>query len=463
MKTLALLCVTCIALALLNNSSAFGGPLTPIQHLIVIVQENHSFDNYFGTYPTSNGTLDGTIAEQLQQVDGIPKGTCLPYSAACLRPYRTNSSKAEDPIEGQAVYEQDYDSGKMDGFARTSGPQSLAYFDQNEIAAYWTYAEEYGLAENYFAPVLSTTNPNRLMLLAGDSSVADNEGPPPFLPYNDTILHQLSAAGISWGYFDFFLSVRGRNLVPPINYLSGLDQGALGQIQGVPLFFQELTENRLPSVTFLNAIGFDTLDEHPPANVTAGELWVVSIINAVMESGYWTSSAILITYDEGGGYYDHVAPPQLLTINHGFEKPLHGYGQRVPLLVISPYAKENYVCDVLLNHMSILRFIDYNWNLPALNQNIANSNNLLDFFYFDGSPRPPIILESSGPYSTNSYPAPIQIPFDQLPYSRNGSAIPENSWKLPLIIPLAIGTIALTMIALCASRRQQRSGSYELF
>ena len=427
---------------------------TPINHLIVIMQENHSFDNYFGTYPTSNGTLDGTIAAELEPVDGIPKGTCLPYGASCLRPYRTNSSRAEDPIEGQAVYEQDYDGGKMDGFARFSGPQSLAYFDQTEIAAYWTYAEEYGLGENYFAPVLSTTNPNRLMFLAGNSSVANNDGPPPFLPYNDTILHQLSAAGISWTYFDFFGSARGRKLVPPINYLSDLDPKAFGQIQDAPMFFQDLNDSRLPSVTFLNAIGFQELDEHPPWNVTVGELWVVSIVNAVMESNYWASSAILITYDEGGGYYDHVAPPQLLTINNGFQMPLQGYGQRVPFLVISPYGKEDYVSNTLLNHMSILRFIEYNWNLPPLNQNVADSNNLLDFFYFDGPPRAPIILKSGGPYSTNLFPAPIQIPFDQLPYSRNDSQAPaaENPNEFQ-VIPYAALAITVAAIAVVVSKR----------
>ena len=441
---------------MLSNASAFGETSTPIQHLIVIVQENHSFDNYYGTYPTSNGTLDATLATQLEPVNGIPNGTCLPYGTGCLAPYHTNSSIAQNPVEGQVTYEKDYDNGKMDGFANFSGPQSLAYFDHSEIAAYWTYAEEYGLADNYFAPLLSETNPNRLMLLSGDSPVADNDGPPPFLPYNETILHQLSTAGISWAYFDFFTSNGTRNLIPPVNYLSGLDPNAAGQIQEIPAFFRDLAENRLPSVSFLSAIGFDALDEHPPSNVTVGELWTVSIINAVMQSQYWASSAILLTYDEGGGYFDHVPPPQVLTIDHGFENPLHGYGERVPLLVISPYAKENYVCNLLLNHMSILRFIDYNWNLPALNQNIANSNNLLDFFYFEGAPRTPIILGSKGPYSTDSYPAPIQIPFNMLPYSRNGSAPPEGTWKAPSIIPLTILGIMVALVVVILRKVKAR-------
>src|SRR5208337_988231 len=152
------------------------------------------------------------------------------------------------------------------------------------------------------------------------------------------------------------------------------------------------------------------LDEHPPSNVTAGELWTVSVVNAVMCSNYWQSSVIFIAYDEAGGYYDHVSPPQVLEINHGFDRPLHGYGERVPLLVISPYARENYVSETLLNHMSILRFIDYNWNLIPLNGNVAKSNNMLDFFNFTQIPRTPIVLDNQGPYSAQSYPIPLQSP-----------------------------------------------------
>lgn len=443
-KALALALIV-FALALVNTNPVFGETQSPIKHVIVIVQENHSFDNYFGTYPTANGTLVDNITTQLQSVNGIPNGTCLPYGSSCLSPYRANSSETENPIEGQEVYESDYDNGKMDGFAANSGPQSLAYYDYNQIPAYWTYAEEYGLADNYFSPVLSTTNPNRMMLLSGDTSVAENNGPPPFLQYNETILNQLSAHGISWGYFDFFTSPSGWRLVPPINYLSGIDSNSLSQVQDVPQFFQSISERRLPSVSFVNAIGFDSLDEHPPSNVTAGEMWVVSIVNAVMKSDYWNSSAIFITYDEGGGLYDHVPPPQLLTIDHGFEHALHGYGERVPLIVISPYAKENYVSSTLLNHMSILRFIDYNWNLQPLNQNVANSNNLLDFFYFNGPQRTPIILGSNGPYSVGSYPAPIQIPLNTLTYSRNGSIISDRSWEVPTIVAFTIFSIALVV------------------
>ncbi len=459
MKLLTVVLVAALALTLRSNYS-IADTETPIKHVIVIVQENHSFDNYFGTYPEANGTLINGITSRLEPIDGIPKGICVPFGTGCLSPYYANAGNTFSPSEGQVTYENDYDNGKMDGFAAYSGPQSLAYFDYHQIPAYWVYAEEYGLADNYFAPALSTTNPNRLILLAGDTPVSQNDGPPPYLPYNLTILNQLSAHGISWGYFDFFTAQE--QLVPPINYLSNLNSSALNQVQDVPAFLRDLSEgNNLPSVSFVNAVGFDTLDEHPPSNVTEGELWVVSIINAVMESSYWNSSAIFLTYDEGGGYYDHVPPPQLLSINHGFEHVLRGYGQRVPLLVISPFAKENYVSKPLLNHMSLLRFIDYNWNLQPLNQNVANSNDLLDFFYFNAAPRAPVILDSNSAYSARTFPAPIQIPLNSLPYTRNGSTIvaPNPQATLTLItFPIVAASVLLVIVILgWRTRRSTRN------
>jgi len=459
MKMLTVVLVAVLALTLRSADSTFAETATPISHVIVIVQENHSFDNYFGTYPTANGTLVNNITSQLQTVDGIPNGTCVPYGKGCLSPYHANVSSMESPVEGQVTYENDYDNGKMDGFATYSGPQSMAYFDYTQIAAYWVYAEEYGLSDNYFSPVLSTTNPNRLILLAGDTPVSQNYGPPPYLPYNLTILNQLSTHGISWGYFDFLTP--GQPLVPPINYLSGLNTTTLNQVQDVQAFLHDLIQgNNLPSVSFVNAIGSDGLDEHPPANITVGEAWVVSLVDAVMESSYWNSSAIFLTYDEGGGYYDHVPLQQLLSIDHEFDHALHGYGQRVPLLVISPYAKENYVSRTLLNHMSLLRFIDYNWNLQPLNQNVANSNNLLDFFYFSGPPRSPITLGDNREYSAKTYPAPIQIALSSLPYTRNGTTIGVRNTETPLtqtIAPIVAVSLILAIIVIGSRSRRTRS------
>lgn len=430
---------------------------TPIKQVIVIMQENHSFDNYFGTYPTANGTLTNEITSKLQPVDGLPNGICLPVGATCIPPHLSASGDSINPIEGQVIYEQDYAAGKMTGFAEFSGPQSMTYFDYHQLAAYWDYAEEYGLADRYFASALTTTTPNRLLLLAGDTPVSHNYGPPPYVEYNQTILGQLEAYGISWGYFEIVAPFGAPNNVYPLNYVSDLKTNGIGHVEDNSIFLRYLSTGAgLPPVSFVNSLGSDSLNEHPNQNVTEGELWAVSMVNAVMSSAYWQSSVIFINWDEGGGYYDHVPPPQVLSINHGFDHPLMGYGQRVPLLVISPYSKQNYVSETVLNHMSILRFIEYNWDLPALNQYVMNSNNLLDFFDFTAPPRLPLILGDGGQYSASLYPIPPQTP----PTAFNASNIVTKSPNYDSVILfeavllLAVGTV----IVLYAYARRKVTG-----
>ena len=412
---------------------------TPISHVVIILQENHSFDNYFGTYPTANGTLHDNITRSLQPVNGIPNGVCLPYLSGCLSPYFEKGYNTTDPVEGQMIYENDTNGGLMNGFPTYSGPQSMAYYDYHQLAAYWDYAEEYGLANNYFASVLSMTTPNRLTLFAGDTPVAYDYGPPPYLAYNQTLLYQLSANNVTWAYFDWkWLNITG---VYPFMYVSGFDESARNNVQDVSHFFQDLSGGTLPSVSFVMSLDSAPivanrtstgLDEHPPWNITAGELWSVSVVNAVMRSSYWNSTVIFIGWDEGGGYYDHVPPPQVFTINHGFDNPLHGYGQRLPFLVISPYAKENYVSETQLSHLSLIHFIEYNWQLAPLNQNVASSNLMLDFFDFNTPPRPPIILGTPG-YSPASYPIPLQIPLADLPYARTDHTPHQPQATLPVL------------------------------
>ena len=416
-------------------------PNTPFQHIIFLMQENHSFDNYFGTYPTANGSYITPITSQLQGVNGIPNWICLPYGSSCLSPTLSNSAIAPNPGEGQLTYEQDINNGAMNGFPTNSGPQSMTYFDYHYIPAYWDYAEEYGIGDNYFASVLSSTLPNRLMALMGDSQFASTDlSDPGFFSdldnqlsnsFSNTLFYQLSANGISWGYYDFF------NTPPfPSNEPFGLGTS----IQNVSSLVTDLkTGTNLPQVSYVSSLEGNGLDELSPDNVTTGELWVVSIINALEQSTYWGSTALFLTWDEGGGYYDHVAPPQVLSIDHGFSSPLLGYGQRVPLIVISPYSKEDYVSTTTLNHMSILKFIDYDFNLAPLNQNVANSNNLLDFFDFSQSPRAPVVLGKSGEYSYGTYPIPLQMPISQLAYSRTGSYTGSESTQQPQSIESLFG------------------------
>jgi phospholipase C len=387
-----------VFLAQFQTTRGTSSTATPIQHIIIVMQENHSFDNYFGTYPTANGTLLDPITFQLQHVNGIPDRQCLPYQGSCISPLLTTSPDPSNPIEGQSTYEMDY-SNNGTGFPAYSGPQSMVYFDYHSLAAYWDYAQEYGLGDNYFASALTTTTPNRLMILAGDTPVAANYGPPPYIPYSETVMRQLDDAGVSWGYYDYIDAYGGTSNVYPLNYSSDMPQNAFRDTRNISNLIQELANGSgLPSVSFVNSLGNPELTEHPPFNPTVGELWVVSIINQVMKSSYWPTTAIFVTWDEGGGYYDHVMPPNEFTIDHSFTQPLVGLGQRVPLLVISPYARENFVSHDLLSHLSLLHFIEYNWILPPLNGLVAGSTLPLGFFNFSQPPRSPVILNSPMEY-----------------------------------------------------------------
>lgn len=341
-----------------------------------------------------------------------------------MAPYWTGSRNPMNPVEGQMTYEQDY-SENGTGFAKNSGPQSMAYFDYRTIPAYWDYAEEYGLGENYFSAVLSMTTPNRLMLLAGDTPVSANYGPSPFLPYNDSLLHQLDMAGVTWGYFDNVTAFGSPSNVYPLNYLAGQPQSAASSIKDLAALSQEIeTDTGLPAVAFVNFIGEPGLSEHPPEDPATGETAVVSLVNQVMRSGYWNSTAIFVTWDEGGGFYDHVVPPREYKVDHGFSSPLLGFGQRVPLLVISPYAIENHVSNTLLSHLSLLRFIEYNWGISPLNQLVANANLPLDFFNFSQRPREPIVLSGNSAFSPSSYPIPLQA------IAPRGGTVASPQWSV---------------------------------
>ncbi len=445
--------VVCLALVLLALQPGTLGlnlavdTATPIKHVIVIMQENHSFDNYFGTYPTANGTLVDNITSKLKSVDGIPNHVCLQYGTGCLSPHLTNTTTPENPVEGQLTYENDYSSSS--NFPNTSGPQSMVYFDYRSIPAYWDYAEEYGLGDNYFSAVLSMTTPNRLMLLTGDSPVSENYGPPPFIQYDRTVFSQLADAGVSWGYYDLLNASQDPAAFYPLNYIAGLD-ASRGDIRNISSLFQELKSGSgLPSVSYVNFLGDLALTEHPSFSPGAGEARTVSIVNAVMGSAYWNSTAIFITWDEGGGFYDHVSPPRVFSVNHNFTNKLLGLGQRVPLLVISPYSTVNYVSHRQLSHLSLLHFIEFNWNISPLNQFVADSNLPTDFFNFSQSPRPPLPL-GTGTASNVAYPIPLQEPSSAETKSMNWF---QNSLNTLGVLALAIAIIGVVGVLLFSRSR----------
>ncbi len=231
-------------------------------------------------------------------------------------------------------------------------------------------------------------------------------------------MYQLNENGVSWAYFDYGYH-QGQSLPPfPLVVFSGAKQYS-SHYFNTSVFLEDLKNGSLPDVSWLMFTGGDghdthsALDLHPPFNLTEGQANLVKYINAIMESKYWNSTAIFITFDEGGGFYDQVPPSIVYTYGEGCDHYLEGLGiynysiQRAPLLIISPYAKEGWINNYSISGYTLLGFIDYNWHLPYLTKIVANSNvyGLLQSFNFSVQ-REPIIL-----YPDNwSYPILLQYP-----------------------------------------------------
>ncbi len=489
-----------LAMLLIPSSASMAQPqtMTPIKHVVYIMKENQSFDDYFGTYPYGNNKtlMSNPIVKELSVPYGIQNGTNsievpnypgLGWLLGYTKLRYLDGVTQVDPGEGWVDYHGDWDWGRMNGFVAYSGPQSMVYVTYQQLPWYWDYAEEYVLCDNYFTPVMTETAPNRLASLTGYAPISNDYGPPPYVPLNETIFYQLTQHNISWGYFELFSTTRDppSSEIYPLDYITGFTSNLtyMNNVENLSVFFQLAKEGKLPAVSFVMPFGITGENgipdpsEHPPANITLGQDWTVNIVNAVEESPDWNTSVIFITWDEFGGFYDNVPPPQVNSF---------GYGERVPLLIISPYAKENYVDPTVLNHDSVLKFIEYNWNLPYLTSWVAESGSVLSAFDFNQPPRPPIILgptpdavytpgashgvlyfeNGSAYYITSSnpnfdYPLPLQIPLSELTYSSPPYQLPSStakfslppSWLASYQFFTIIASIVLIAVALVLQRK----------
>lgn len=416
-----------------SGESAVSQARTPITHIVEIMMENHAFDNIFGKYPcdssaSSNQTLINSLEKPVNLVTHPPNQ----YTLNQLKAVPNGTYSTPDPIEGYSAYHLDWNNGKMNGFYNNSGPQSMTYYTASQVAPLWDLAEEYSLGDMYFASMLTETSPNRLYNMAGFSPVINDYGPPPYVPFSETIFGELQAHGLTWGYYTKAVNSDMSTLA----YISGITQST-PELGTWNYFLSELKNNSIPSVSYVMPIGGNAVDysSGPPHSMLKGEMWLIYMIDAIMQSPEWNSTAIFLTFDEGGGFYDQIAPPSVGG---------HMLGQRIPFILISPYSKENYVSSTVLNQASILDFIDYNWNLPALNRFVSLSNIPIDMFNFNKAyasghiARPPLpLLNSSGfpvpptpiftlhnnPASLSTlFPLVPQINLNNLPYKRSGNS-----------------------------------------
>jgi len=362
-------------------------PNTPIEHLIVLMQQNHTFDNYFGTYPGA---------------DGIPSDTCMPVdpfdsqNTTCVEPFHTGDYPDLD--HSGATFWLQYNEGRMDGFVYAlsqrgqDGAMAMGYYNAYDLPYYWNLADEYVLFDRFFSSAHRGSVQNRMYWVA--AVPAGESGRIPLGGYGDlpTIFDRLQEHGISWKFYV-------NNYDPQLTYRTLGDSGMLEpQIQWLPLlsfdryiddpelsnrivdlgeYFEDLRNGTLPAVAYVLALG---ATEHPPSSPRGGQRFAKKMIQALMQSDAWPRSAFMITYDDWGGQYDHVAPPQV---------DEYGYGFRVPALLVSPYARRGHVDSTDLDFTSILKFIEENWGLMPLAERDAKANSIISAFDFSRPPREP--------------------------------------------------------------------------
>jgi phospholipase C len=342
----------------------------PIKHVIVVMQENRSFDQYFGALPANANYAD---------VNGWPRSFANHDTKGIKVPptHATSSCIEADPPHSGAPMRAAWNGGRMDGFVTTAaqlfsnGHYVMTYYDSRDLPFYWFLAMRYAISDTYYGSVLGGTWGNRDYLYAATSDgVTDTGSRTISVP---TIFDALDKAGVTWG-----------------SYSDGSPrQDTLGwksDHRGVfkfPAFMAALADGSLPAVAFVDP--GPGQDEHPPKDVHDGEIWSRSIYDAAIKSPLWKELALVFTYDESGGLADHVPPPAAC-IPSPDQADFNRYGIRVPMTLVSPYARRHFVSHVTHDHTSLLRFIELLFDLPALTARDANADALLDMFDFACAP-----------------------------------------------------------------------------
>ena len=453
-----------LGVALVAFLATLGGELAPgvraapqgiekIEHIVVIMQENRSFDSYFGTFPRAKG---------IPMRNGRPT-VCNPDPAVkkCIRPYHDPRDRNVGGPHGWRDSQANVNGGRMNGFQRRTrdailtacrskdpfapscrpktAPDVMGYHDAREIPNYWRYAREFVLQDRMFAPVASWSLPAHLFMLSGWSAsctrmndpfscrnAPSNPGTPPgelgnlsgkvpIYAWTD-LTHLLHEHGVSWRYYIFSgdepdcreddaitcgprpQTASTPGIWNPLLWFDTVRENRqLGNIVPIRRFFRAAEKGTLPQVSWVIPNG--AVSEHPPGLVSAGQAYVTTVINAVMRSPNWKSTAIFLSWDDWGGFYDHVQPPTV---------DVNGYGIRVPALVISPYARRGYIDHQVLSFDAYLKFIEDVFiegrrldpltdgrpdPRPTVREEVPILGDVRRAFNFSQTPRKPLILD----------------------------------------------------------------------
>ncbi len=346
-------CGTKSSPSVLSSPSGVGSS-DSIQHVLIACQENRTFDAYFGFYPKA-GTFG--LPANISFLDGKGKA---------VNPHHFTQHDTRDIAHDWNTIHREYNQGKMDGFLLADGPDTLGYYNGADIPYYYALADAFTLCGNYFSYQLGPTLPNRIALWAGTTGgITRNHRVPTGSLDWPIIADLLEDHHISWKCYNLGT---GLGSVPEVEFFNAMPFFKRWH-KDPRLHFKEkdyyndLKAGTLPQVTFLISDAFTS--EHPPLSIREGEIKMAQVIGELIKSSSWKSSALFLTYDEGGGYFDHVPPPQL---------DAYGLGMRVPALVISPWAKRGYISGQLYEHNSLLKFIERRFGLPTL----SSVNHLFD-------------------------------------------------------------------------------------
>jgi len=413
-----MLCVTLFAMAKAQSCFVplYGTPLrgvghskmipaNPIEHIIILIKENRTYDHYFGKYPDGNGATTGQLSNGIT----VP----LIHAGNNIDPSLVNNGRG-------AAYEA-YNDGKMNGFDKFSGQTPdghyVAYsqYEGADMPNYWAYARQFTLCDNFFSSMMGPSFPNHLYLRAAQAggaignphgglfdlgfggcgslpgtvvTVLDSSGNakdvPPCFDFK-TLADLLMEKGLTWKEYIpkvYGSFIRDLSLFSAIKHIR-TSEAWNTNIAPMEQFFADAQNGQLPNVAWLVYIPHVSDSEHPPDGICQGEDVTVHVINVIMQSPQWKSTAIFLTWDDWGGFYDHVPPPQVDQFGLGF---------RVPTIVISPYSRSGYVSHTQYEFASILKFAEVTFGLPSLTKRDSLANDMMDCFDFTQSPLPQFIL-----------------------------------------------------------------------
>jgi phospholipase C len=340
--------------------------LAGIEHIVVLMMENRSFDHFLGTLKTDKGYPASATVDGLTGTESNP----APNGGSAVSVYKMSNFTPADPPHGWDASHNQFNAGKNDGFVIAHKGESqnevMGYHDRAQIPLYYWFADNFAVCDHWFASVMGPTWPNRFYLHA-TTSKGKKDNSPFYTGGPETIWEALSAKGLT-----------------AKNYYAGAVSWYVGGFAGkvftgknpsakIDDFFEEAKNGKLPSFAIIDP-DFQASDDHPDHNIMRGQAFVASVYKALAESPLWPKTLLIVTYDEHGGFFDHVAPPTTVDDESDFAQ----LGFRVPTFVIGAMVKKGYVCKTTLEHVSIAATVKTRWDIKSLSKRMDATADITD-------------------------------------------------------------------------------------